>query len=162
VFESDESVLPRVIVDLAAQTASPLARWIKDSDLFSLLAELSVQVNFWHVADPGKDSVDLLGRLLETYGIGPNYIVVKNMGRGNDFSLLETSTAMARALELGARVMTLGQLHEASMRKIDRQNFSFWAAINDRSEVQSLGMLERQRVKTWLKRTYESLDALPL
>ena len=44
-----------VIVDLAAQTAAPLARWIRDSDLLGLLDELGVQVNFWHLADAGKD-----------------------------------------------------------------------------------------------------------
>jgi hypothetical protein len=151
-----------VIVDLAAQTASPLARWIKDSDLLPLMAEMGVTVNFWHMADPGKDSVDLLDRLINTFGAGPNYVVVKNQGRGSDFSQLDESAALKKALALGARVITLGQLHEASMRKIDKQNASFWAAINNRGGADSLGMLERQRVKTWLRITYETLDTLPL
>ena len=160
--DSDVAATPRVIVDLAAQTAAPLARWIKDSDLLGLMADMGVAVNFWHVADAGKDSVELLDRLLDTYGAGPNYLIVKNMGRGSDFSQLENSTAMARALEMGARIVTLAQLHEASMRKIDRQNASFWAAIHNRTEEDALGLLERQRVKNWLKKTYESLDSLPL
>ena len=154
---------PSVIVDLAAQTALPLARWIKDSDLLPLLGEMGVTVNFWHLADAGKDSVDLLDRLLNTYGAGPNFIVVKNLGRGSDFSELENSAALKKALALGARVVTLGQLHETSMRKIDRQNASFWSAINNRNQNDdSLGMLERQRVKTWLKNSYAMLDTLPL
>lgn len=151
-----------VIVDLAAQTAAPLTRWIKDSDLFSVLAEMGVTVNFWHVADAGKDSVDLLGRLVNTFADGPNYIVVKNQGRGSDFSQLEESPALEKAVSLGARVITLAQLHEASMRKIDRQNASFWAALNNRSGPETLGLLERQRVKTWLKKTYETFESLPL
>jgi hypothetical protein len=128
----------------------------------TLLAEMGVAVNFWHVADAGKDSVDLLEQLLDTYAIGPNYLIVKNQGRGTDFSQLETSAAMGRAMSLGAKVITLAQLHEASMRKIDRQNASFWAAINTRSEVDALGLLERQRVKTWLRKTYDSFDDLSL
>jgi hypothetical protein len=48
------------------------------------------------------------------------------------------------------------------MRKIDRQNTSFWAAINDRSGPEALGLLERQRVKLWLKRSYDMLDTLAL
>lgn len=151
-----------VIVDLAAQTALPLARWVKDSDLLTLLAEMGVTVNFWHLADAGKDSVDLLDRLINTYGPGPNYIVVKNLGRGADFALLEQSAALKKALALGARFVELAQLHEASMRKIDRQNASFWSAINNHAEPESLGLLERQRVKTWLKNTYDMLDGLPL
>ena len=152
-----------VIVDLAAQTAAPLARWIKDSDLLSLLGEMGVTVNFWHVSDAGKDSVDLLDRLINTYGSGPNYIVVKNLGRGSNFIDLEESAALKKALALGARVVTLGPLHESSMRKIDSQNASFWAAINNRAQDENaLGMLERQRVKTWLRNSYEMLDGLPL
>ena len=160
--DGDEAQQRSVIVDLAAQTAAPLTRWIKDSDVFAVLDDLGVTVNFWHVADAGKDSVDLLGRLVNTFGEGPNYIVVKNHGRGSDFSQLDESAALEKALTLGARVITLSQLHEASMRKMDRQNASFWAAINNRAEPDALGMLERQRVKHWLKKTYDAFDTLPL
>ncbi len=115
------------------------------------LASMGITVNFWHVADAGKDSVDLLDRLVNTYGAGPNYIVVKNHGRGSDFSQLTSHPAMKKALALGAGSSAWPPLHEASMRKIDRQNASFWAACNVRDGDDALGMLERQRVKTWLK-----------
>ncbi len=159
---SEDGKVKSVIVDLAAQTAAPLSRWIRDSDLISLMAEMGVTVNFWHVADAGKDSVDLLDRLINTYGAGPNYFVVKNLGRGTDFSQLDASDAMKKAHALGARVLSLPQLHETSMRKIDRQNVSFWAATHTTSGPEPLGMLERQRVKTWLRNSYASFDALPL
>jgi len=164
VFEEDTDLQarPKVIVDLAAQTAAPLARWIGDSDLLAVLSEMGIAVNFWHVADAGIDTVALLAQLLDTYGSGPNYVIVKNLGRGTDFSQLDHSATMARALALGARVLSLAQLHEGSMRKIDRQNVSFWAAVNQHTEVDALGLLERQRVRNWLKKTYESFDSLPL
>ena len=151
-----------VIVDLAAQTAAPLAKWIRDSDLLALMAQLGVAVNFWHLSDGGKDSVDLLDRLVDTYGAGPNYFVVRNLGRAADFSHLDDSTALRKALALGARVFNLDALHEASMRKIDHQDTSFWAAVNNRSSADTLGILERQRVRLWLRNTYETLDRLPL
>jgi hypothetical protein len=153
---------PSVIVDLAAQTAAPLSRWIRDSELIPLMAEMGVTVNFWHMADAGKDTVDLLGRLVNTYGAGPNYIVVRNLGRGSDFSQLDESAALKKAVGLGAQVINLAQLHEASMRKIDRQNASFWAAVNTRDGEDALGLLERQRVKSWLKGAYTVFDTLPL
>jgi hypothetical protein len=159
---AEDGQIPSVIVDLAAQTAAPLSRWIRDSELVPLMAEMGVTVNFWHLADAGKDTVDLLGRLVNTYGEGPNYIVVKNMGRGTDFSQLDESAALKKALSLGARVIALAQLHEASMRKIDRQNASFWASINTKTGEDALGLLERQRVKSWIKGVYSSFDTLPL
>lgn len=151
-----------VIVDLAAQTLAPLASWIKDSDLFDLFAELGVAVNFWHVMDDGKDSSDLLGRLVDTFGERPNYIVVQNYGRGSDFGLLLGSQSLVKAQMRHAHLIALPRLHEASMRKIDAQNTSFWKAVNDKDSPHALGLLERQRVKTWLTTIYASFDTLPL
>jgi hypothetical protein len=48
------------------------------------------------------------------------------------------------------------------MRKIDRKDASFWAAVNQTSGPDCLGLLERQRVKHWLKASYETLRSLPL
>jgi hypothetical protein len=163
-FEDDDpsTPRPRVIVDLAAQTAAPLARWVKDSDLIALMDSLNVRVYFWHVADVGKDSVDLLDKLLETYGNDPRYVVVRNEGRGTDFSLLDNSEALKKARILGAKVITLPQLHESSMRKIDRRNATFLASTQTKSGEDALGMLERQRVKSWLKHSYAAFDSLSL
>ncbi len=160
--ESEDAPKPHVIVDLAAQTAAPLAKWIIESDLINLMQSMQVGVNFWHVAEAGKDSVDLLDRLVNTFGAGPQYIVVKNEGRGTDFKQLEASDALKAAKALGAKTMILSQLHEASMRKIDRRNASFWAAIHTRTGDDALGMLERQRVRFWLKNVYTALDSLSL
>jgi hypothetical protein len=151
-----------VIVDLAAQTAAPLARWIKDSDLFEVLADLNIAVNFWHVIDEGKDSVTLLTELMQNFGSAPTYIIVMNQGRGSDFSLMRSSSALDEALKLGARVIELPALQDAAMRKIDRHNASFWSAVHERSETDALGILERQRVKTWLKKSYAAFETLPL
>ena len=147
-----------VIVDLAAQTSKALTQWIKDASLLELFAEMGITVNFWHVMDDGRDAVDLLGRLVDTYGAGPNYIVVQNHGRGSNFVLLHNSYALQKAEALGARVIELPRLHDASMRKIDQHNTSFWKAVHDRESPDALGILERQRVKTWLKNCYEAFD----
>lgn len=151
-----------VIVDLAAQTLAPLSRWIKESQLFDVFKELGVGVNFWHVLDDGRDSTDLLGTLIDTFGAGPNYVVVQNQGRGNDFSMLNGSQSLAKAMAYNARVITLPRLQDATMRKIDAQNTSFWQAVNDRNGPHALGLLERQRVKSWLGNVYSAFDTLPL
>ena len=161
VFE--ENTETSVIVDLAAQTAAPLAHWMQDSDVVALMHSIGVRVNLWHVADAGQDSVVFLENLLATYGDAPNYIVVKNHGRGSDFSQLEASSAYQKVQELGGNtIINLAQLHEASMRKIDKANASFWAAINTTKGDNALGMLERQRVKMWLKGAYAEMDVLGL
>lgn len=158
----EDNPAQNVIVDLAAQTSAPLAQWIKEASLLELFSDMGITVNFWHVMDDGRDAVDLLGRLVDTYGAGPNYIVVKNHGRGSDFVLLSGSHALQKAEALGAHVVELPRLNDASMRKMDQHNTSFWKAVNDRESPEALGILERQRVKTWLKNCYEVFAKLPV
>jgi hypothetical protein len=159
----EENPVQSVIVDLAAQTFAPVSRWMNDSGVFEAFGEMKVGVNFWHVMDDGKDAVDLLARLFNTFGEVPNYVIVLNYGRGSDFAIFKGSTEYLRAKELGATIIEFPRLHETSMRKIDQHDTSFWAAVNSREEgMDALGLLERQRVKTWLRNAYEALKAAPI
>ena len=149
-----------VIVDLPAQAASVLERWAADAGLVDLSNEIGVTLTLWHVMDDGTDSIRLLERTLNAYGEGPDYVVVRNYGRGNDFSLFDESEARTRAEAMGAHIMDLPGLHTGSMRKIDRVGASLWAAANNKDEAigPTLGLLERQRVKVWLNKVYTALD----
>jgi hypothetical protein len=147
-----------ILVDLAAQTAQPLSEWMDDNDLLGLAAEQGFGLRLWHVLDDGRDSTDLLGRLFERHASGADYVVVRNLGRGSDFAAFEESSVRAAAATLGAPVMDLPALHASTMRKVDQLSLSFWAAGNNPSA--GLGLMERQRVKVWLRRAYAQLDAL--
>lgn len=158
-----EDARKTVLVDLAAQTIAPVTQWMQDSALLELFGEMGIPINFWHVMDGGRDSVDLLGKLVTTFGDTARYIIVLNEGRAADFSIFDNSAAKERALAAGAQVITLPKLHETAMRKIDERDTSFWAAINHKGDAaDSLGLLERQRVKQWLKKSYEAVDKLGL
>lgn len=153
----------RILVDLAAQTHTPLVRWMDESGVLDLAGETSLTLHYWHVMDSGKDSVDLLHQLLNRFEGRLVYFLVLNQIRGDDFSLLETSGELARAKALGARVIGLRHLHDPVMHKIDSASCSFWAAQNAADKaLTGLGLLERQRLKTWLRDAYHQLDTLPI
>ena len=140
----------RVLVDLAAQTHDPLVRWMDESGVLELAAESGVQIHYWHVMDAGRDSVDLLERLLDRFEERLQYVLVLNQLRGDDFANLERSGQFERAKALGARVVHLKHLQDAVLRKIDASDSSFWAARTMASnEGPKLGLLERQRLKMW-------------
>lgn len=147
----------RILVDLAAQTHDPLVRWMDDSGVLNLADETGVAIHYWHVMDTGKDSVDLLGRLLDRFGTSLKYVLVRNQVRGNDFSVLEQSGQQARALGLGARIVSVKKLHESAINKIDATSSSFWTAKNGDGQA-ALGLMDRQRVKMWLRDVYRDLD----
>lgn len=151
----------RILVDLAAQTQPFLLRWMEDSDLIALSAEMDIALTYWHVMDAGQDAVDLLGKWLDRLGGQIPLVLVLNEVRGDNFALLEASGLRTRAEELGAQVISLRHLQDTAMQKIDGHSSSFWAAINNQEKSPfSLGLLERQRVKNWLKRTYQAFDTL--
>lgn len=148
----------RILVDLAAQTHQPLVKWMEESGMLELAAEFGITVRYWHVMDSGKDSVDLLGRLLDRFGSQLSYVLVLNQLRGEDFEIFEQSGQKERALALGASIVTLPRLHEAAMTRIDARSTSFWAAAHSGDkELTGLGLLERQRVKVWLAKANAEL-----
>jgi cellulose biosynthesis protein BcsQ len=67
----------RVLVDLAAQTQEPLVKWMDESGVLDMADLSSVGVSYWHVMDSGRDSVDLLRRLLDRFGQRVQYVLVK-------------------------------------------------------------------------------------
>ena len=150
-----------ILVDMAAQTQDALTQWMDDSGLLELSSELGLALTYWHVMDSGRDSVDLLRKLLDRFGSRLNYVLVQNHIRGDNFDMLDESGEKKRALELHARIIDIKRLHEASMIKIDSHSSSFWSATQS-ADAHALGILERQRVKMWLKNAYSEIDTLHL
>lgn len=149
----------RVLVDLAAQTHEQLVKWMDDAGVVSLAEEMGMSIHYWHVMDTGKGSVDLLARLLDRFGTGLNYVLVRNQVRGNDFSALDRSGEQQRAIELGAHVVSIKKLNEAVMQKIDAGSSSFWKAKTPQEpNGGGLGLMDRQRVKIWLRDAYREID----
>ncbi|HEY4968544.1 MAG TPA: hypothetical protein VII35_01485, partial [Steroidobacteraceae bacterium] len=81
----------RILVDLAAQTNEGLTQWMEDSQLLEVAPEIGLSMRYWHVMDSGRDSVDLLKRLLDKHGMRFSYTLVLNQLRGGDFRILDNS-----------------------------------------------------------------------
>ena len=149
----------RVLVDLAAQTHAPLVRWFEESGVLDLADVSGLSLHYWHVMDAGRDSVDLLARLLDQFGSRLHYVLVRNHLRGDDFSQLDKSGEQARALAFGAQVINIKHLHDPVVQKIDAANASFWSAKhNTAKDGIGLGLMERQRLKMWLNHAMGEID----
>ena len=134
-----------------------------ESGVLELADESGVVVNYWHVMDSGRDSVDLLTKLLDRFGTRLRYVLVLNQLRGDDFGQLDRSGELVRALGMGARVLHLKHVHDTVLRKIDATDSSFWLARQSSSFDGSgpgLGILERQRLKLWLAHVDAQIDAI--
>lgn len=148
----------RILVDLAAQTQQSLTNWMDESQLLGLAPELGLHIRYWHVMDNGRDSVDLLRQLLDRYEQRLSYVIVQNQLRGDDFPILRQSGQLERAQGWGAQVISIKRLQDATVTKIDANSSSFWAAAqSDDKSGTKLGLLERQRLRSWLKNAYDEI-----
>ncbi len=151
----------RVLVDLAAQTADPLVRWMDETGAVELAAESGIGITHWHVMDAGRDSVDLLQRVLDRFGNGIGHVLVRNELRGDDFRLLDQSGLQTRAVDLGARTMRIRRLADNIAQRIDGTSSSFWAAQQSGTSGEAaLGLMDRQRLKVWLRDVTQQLEGL--
>jgi len=79
------------------------------------------------------------------------------------FSAAASSREKKRALAVGARIITLHHLHDTVMNKIDAHSSSFWSAAHGEDKsLTGIGLLERQRIRVWMKKVYEEFDRLSL
>jgi len=167
-YESADAILTlaseeprRVVVDLPAQSERALSAWLAEGGILELAAESDVRLTFWHVIDDGKDALTTLARLLERHGDRVGYCVVKNQGRGKDFTLFERSPVRATCEALGAVILDLPELHPPAMQKIDRLDASFWNAVHGPSTgPDAFTRMDRQRIKVWLLACYQQIDKL--
>jgi hypothetical protein len=151
----------RVIVDLPAQSDRLLAAWISEAGVLEVLRESNVEVAFWHVMEDGRDSIATLGRLLERYGDKARIVIVENLGRGKEFSLFDRSPVRAAANAAGAVTIQIPELQAPAMRKIDRSDGSFWAAVNNPTFAADLfTRMDRQRIKAWMVGAYDQIARL--
>lgn len=148
----------QVLVDLPGQSIRPLHAWLTGADILRFAQEMGVGFSFWHVTDGSYASVSEVEALLNLFGDEVRHVVVKNHGRGKDFSLFDASKAKQRLDELGGSVIDLPELDGTAMHRIDALGASFWAAANSSDGPFMLRPLERQRAKLWLKQAFAALD----
>jgi hypothetical protein len=152
----------RIVVDLAAQTHDLLVKWMEGVDMIGMVKAMDYRVCYWHVMDCGKDSVDLLRRLFDHFGSRLDYVIVQNQVRGDSFNLFDKSAEKPRAEELGAKFVSIRQLMNHVMQKIDASNAPFVLSKNPERDTTGLGLVDRQRLKLWLTQACAQMDQVDI
>ena len=151
----------RMLVDLAAQTHEPLQRWIDESGRARARRRDRHRPDLLACDGQRPRQRRPARRGCSSFGDKVRHVLVRNQLRGDDFRLLDGSAALAQALSLGRRAITIRHLNDAVMQKIDASSSSFWAASQAADkETTGLGMMDRQRVKVWLRDTYAGFDSV--
>lgn len=168
-FESTDRIMEsaledksHVLVDLPAQCERFLDHWLEENDVLGMCEDMRIKVVYWYLVDDGRDSSQSLGNFLAKYNAVLNCVVVKNKGRGSDFSGVdEILTTAPKHENSRLRQAILPALHAPTMHKIDKFNFSFWGAVNikDGGGIH-LTLMERQRTKVWIRKAHAIFDRM--
>ena len=149
-----------VFCNLPAQVAPALHRWIEDNQLVELAEEADIRMRLLHVSDAGYDSLKLFKRSLQLFGQHIEHVLVQNRGMTEDFEPVSLDDELQAMLaEHNVVVIDLPRfIGNADRNFIDRHSLSFGEA----REHPDLGLISRQRVKTFLRKAYQAFDAAAL
>ena len=139
------------VVDCAARSIRDLDLWFKEMNLFEQRTSLKLSFTFLFVVTPDKSCTFIMKDALERFGKVARYVVIKNMAKGNNFSLYdESKLRQAFLIEYGGQEILLPKLLERTVVNLDHYDLGFSAALNDNRIISP----DRSRVFSFLSRAY--------
>ena len=83
------------------------------------------------------------------------YVIVRNMAHSLSFALYESLAIRTRLVaDLGAREVDMPRLQDWLVEALNRENLTITAALKH----PAVSLLDRQRLRTWQRRVYSSLE----
>lgn len=151
----DTALETPVILDFPAQVHRSFSKWLTSKGLLELGASHDVKFVKWFVCDGGNDSVNLFLKSVQHYKGELPHILVKNLGRTDNWSILKANTAVQDAIkEYRIPTIEFPRLSEFRMNTIDTRKLTFEAARED----SELGLIGRSQIVIFLRSAYEAFD----
>lgn len=157
----DTALEKTVLVNLSASSFEPLSAWIENNELLEIAREEDVKFYLWFVTDGSIESVKSLYKSLQAFGADIQHVIVKNVGRNTtgDWRLIDEDTKLQQLIEqYGAKELIFPKFFGNEEFKAIRDNsLGFREAID--SKNLGFGPIERQRVRKFLRESYEALES---
>lgn len=130
-----------VLADNRAAGGAKILRYIEDSRLTQLQADIQFAFIFVVIAVDDKDANSQIAEIVERYGDRVRWLVVRNYRDGATLSLFDQSKSRARLLELGAIEVDLPCLVEVTRNRLQLANLT----VGMGRESDKLPLLDRSR-----------------
>ncbi len=146
----------RVLVNLPAQVLIPIKKWFVQNDLLEISREAGVTFHLWHVMDGGYDSLTLLRKTMEHFKGDMRYVVVKNLGKTDDWEAFDQDSELQNLLKkYKATLLVFPKFMGSVVRnRIDAESLPLAAAL----DFSEFNLIEKQRVRKFLKEAYAAFD----
>jgi hypothetical protein len=148
---------PLLLVDCAARTLNELDHWFKELGLIHERNQLHLSLTFVFVITPDKSCTVIMADTLEKFGRNAEYLVVRNHGKGKNFSIYEGSKLrLALLTEHQGREIALPPLLERTVVHLDSHDIGFGDALNH----PDVAVADRSRVRGFLEQSYVQFDTV--
>lgn len=148
-----------VLVNLPAQAYTNVTDWINRNDLVNLGKDNSISFVKWFVCNGGVDSVNFFLKSLSELGDNIVHVFVKNEGLCDDWSYIEEMGDFQEAAnKYNFVVLNFPKFPFWERNMIERLEIPFSDALSH----PDLKMVSKQRVKNFIKLTYEAFAATGL
>jgi len=141
-----------VIVDLPSQSTKAVEQWWHDINFFDLVQRYNINLYYWFVCDDSFDSMQLLTQFTGRYAQQLRIIVLKNNGRGAEFSAFDHLQGVKADLPCGF----IDAFDRSALYTIDQHSLSFETALASNSPLASE---DKQLLQAQLDSMFLQLDA---
>lgn len=148
-----------VLVDCRAASTDVFLDYFTEIDIFSVLAELDTELSIVSPINHEADSLEQLRVITDSLGDRCQYLIVRNESHSSQFRLYDDSKIRKKLLkELQATELGLPKMQDWLVTALNEANLTASVA----SRETHLSLLDRQRLKVWVKQFEEQLaPALP-
>ncbi len=148
---------PLLLVDCAARSLWELDAWFKDLGLIQERGQLRLSFTFVFVITPDKSCTVIMNDTLQRFGKEADYLVVKNYGKGKNFSIYEESKLRTSLLkQYQGQEIALPSLLERTVVHLDSHDIGF----GDAMKHPDVTVADRSRVRGFLEQSYAQLNAV--
>jgi len=156
-LRNDLEVHSLLLVDCAARSISDLDHWFTDMSLFHQRKNLKLALTFAFVITPDKSCTAIMRDALDRFQQEASYFVVKNKGKGKNFSIYQDSELRKSFLnDYHGQEIFLPPLLERTVVHLDNHDIAFGPALSD----SRVSMADRSRVFGFLDQTYGQFRTL--
>jgi hypothetical protein len=156
-LRNDMEVHPLLLVDCAARSINELDHWFSDMSLLQQRKNLKLSITFAFVVTPDKSCTVIMQDALKRFSEEAHYFVVKNTGKGKNFSIYEKSALRKTFLsDFQGREIDLPPILERTVVLLDNHDIAFGKALNDPHATYA----DRSRVQGFLDKVFAEFKTL--
>jgi hypothetical protein len=146
-----------VIVNLPANVFPRVNNWISRGRLLEVADKYGVDICKWFVCDGGFESIDLFYQSMNLYKDKMLHVLVRNLGKTDDWSFLEDDTNyknITNKFTNTLRIIDFPLLYPGDRYFIDSKKFRF-----DATEIeQIMPIMSQQRLSTFLEESHLEIE----